>query len=479
MTNLKSTLKPLSDSGRGFCNSWKMQLKYEKVTLSDIIIFMKKNKRITKKKTTYMILCFEILLIITLLVGIVLYIYSQNKSKVQTTGKIVGESIEKTERTQPEETGNKPLIQGEKIENYPADTQNETIQGEEIQAGLDESEQFLLENTAETYAEGVKYFEPQNEGEVVLAFAGDILFDDEYSIMASMKQRSNGIYDTISPDLLNEMTSADIFMLNNEFTYTLRGEPTFEKQFTFRADPETAEYLLDMGVDIVSLANNHAYDYGEISLLDSIDTLAAMQMPYVGAGRNLEEASSPFYFETNGMKIGILSSTQIERLDNPDTKGATENSAGVFRSWDGTLLYEKVKEVAEQCDFLVVYVHWGTENTTELDWAQKEQARKLVESGADLVIGNHAHCLQGIEVIDGVPVFYSLGNFLFNSKTLDTCLVKATVKDGKIESLQFIPALQTECKTKLLTGSEKERVIAYMQTLSNGVRIDEEGFLHY
>lgn len=440
---------------------------------------MKKKRQISKRKTTYMILCFEILLIITLLVGIVMYIYSQNKSKVQTNGKIVGESIEKTESTQPEETENKPLIQGEKIENYPADTGNETIQGEEKQAGLDESEQLLLENTAETYAEGVKYFEPQNEGEVVLAFAGDILFDDEYSIMASMKQRPNGIYDTISPDLLNEMTSADIFMLNNEFTYTLRGEPTFEKQFTFRADPETAEYLLDMGVDIVSLANNHAYDYGEISLLDSIDTLAAMQMPYVGAGRNLEEASSPFYFETNGMKIGILSSTQIERLDNPDTKGATENSAGVFRSWDGTLLYEKVKEVAEQCDFLVVYVHWGTENTTELDWAQKEQARKLVESGADLVIGNHAHCLQGIEVIDGVPVFYSLGNFLFNSKTLDTCLVKATVKDGKIESLQFIPALQTECKTKLLTGSEKERVIAYMQTLSNGVRIDEEGFLHY
>ena len=294
-----------------------------------------------------------------------------------------------------------------------------------------------------------------------------------------MKQRSNGIYDTISADLLKEMTGADIFMLNNEFTYTLRGEPTFEKQFTFRADPETAEYLLDMGVDIVSLANNHAYDYGEVSLLDSMDTLAAMQMPYVGAGKNIEEASRPFYFETEGVKIGILSSTQIERLDNPDTKGATETSAGVFRSWDGTRLYQKVEEVSKECDFLVVYVHWGSENTTELDWAQKEQARKLAEAGADLIIGNHAHCLQGIEVIDGVPVFYSLGNFLFNSKTVDTCLVKATVKEGGLSSVQFVPALQSGCKTQLLTGSEKTRVIDYMQSLSAGVQIDEDGYLHY
>ena len=440
---------------------------------------MKKKRHISKKKTTYIILCFEILLIVTLLVGIVLYIYSHAKPKTQPTSKNIGESIEKMENMQPDKKGNKPFVQGEKIENHLDDKQNETGKPEEEMESVEESEQLLPENTEQTYAEGVKYFEPQNEGEVVLAFAGDILFDDEYSIMANMKHRANGIYDTISADLLDEMTNADIFMLNNEFTYTLRGEPTFEKQFTFRADPETAEYLLDMGVDIVSLANNHAYDYGEISLLDSMDTLAAMQMPYVGAGRNLDEASSPFYFETNGMKIGILSSTQIERLDNPDTKGATENSAGVFRSWDGTLLYKKVEEVAEQCDFLVVYVHWGSENTTELDWAQKEQARKLAESGADLVIGNHAHCLQGIEVIDGVPVFYSLGNFLFNSKTLDTCLVKATVKDGKLSSLQFVPALQSGCKVSLLTGSEKTRVIEYMKSLSPGIEMDGDGYINY
>ena len=426
---------------------------------------MKEKKKRNRKKRNYIILLSEMLLIVTVLGGMVIYLYST--SKTGNEGREVVEVNGLGERIEPE-TGQQGII-GEPIVKDTEVIAAETEQKETVAV--------QLENSTQTYEQRVKYIEPENEGEVVLAFAGDILFDDEYSVMARIKQRTNGIHDTISPELLEEMTDADIFMLNNEFTYTMRGTPLFEKQFTFRANPEDADYLLDMGVDIVSLANNHAYDYGEVSLLDSIDTLAAMQMPYVGAGRDIEEASAPFFFETDGMKIGILASTQIERLDNPDTKGATASSAGVFRSWDGTLLYEKTAEVAEQCDFLVVYVHWGTENTTELDWAQKEQARKLVESGADLIIENHSHCLQGIEIIDGVPVFYSLGNFLFNSKTVDTCLVKASVQDGKLNSLQFIPALQTDCRTEMLSGAEKARVIAYMRTLSPGITMDEEGYI--
>ena len=86
--------------------------------------------------------------------------------------------------------------------------------------------------------------------------------------------------------------------------------------------------LSQMGVDIVSLANNHAYDYGQDALLDSLDTLDGEGIARVGAGRNLEDAMAPVYFDVNGTKIGILAATQIERLENPDTKGATEDSPG-------------------------------------------------------------------------------------------------------------------------------------------------------
>lgn len=438
---------------------------------------MKKKKYKNRKKKTYVILCCEILLILTLVTGIALYALSYVRSadrsenhteegtetgtKLQPAkGSGIGEELSLSERTEP-------------AEDYEAESVSEAESQEEEET--EEKE----EHPVYTYDQGIRWFEPKNENEVVLAFAGDILFDDEYAVMVSIEGRPGKIEDSFSQDLLKEMTEADIFMLNNEFTYTDRGEPTPEKQFTFRADPEKAEYLLDMGVDIVSIANNHTYDYGEISLLDTVDTLTGMEMPYVGAGRNIEEASRPFFFETDGLKIGFLSATQIERLENPDTKGATADSPGVFRCLDGTLLYEKVEETAKECDFLVVYVHWGSENTDELDWSQKDQALKLAQSGADLIIGDHSHCLQGIDVIEGVPVFYSLGNFLFSSKTLDTCLVKAVIEDGKISKLQFVPALQQGCRTQLLAGEEKERVLAYMRTISEHVVIDSEGYITY
>lgn len=445
---------------------------------------MKTKKYRTSKKKTYVILCCEILLITTLVAGIALYAYSavaKEKNAVKEPETTVGmQTVKKPENDKGSSLAEKIHADGSVEETLSKEAPAEAISSEGEASGADQEEGETKEkHPLYTYDQGVKWFEPKNEEGVVLAFAGDILFDDEYSVMVSIESRQGKIYDSISADLLEEMTGADIFMLNNEFTYTSRGDPLLEKQFTFRADPETSKYLLDMGVDIVSIANNHTYDYGEISLLDTVATLAGMEMPYVGAGRNIEEASRPFFFETDGLKIGFLSATQIERLENPDTKGATADSPGVFRCWDGTLLYEKTKEVAEECDFLVVYVHWGSENTDELDWSQKDQALKLAQSGADLIIGDHSHCLQGIDVIEGVPVFYSLGNFLFSSKTLDTCLVKAVIEDGRISKLQFLPAIQQGCRTQLLSGEEKARVIAYMRSISNNVQIDSEGYITY
>ena len=130
--------------------------------------------------------------------------------------------------------------------------------------------------------------ETAEPGKTRIVFAGDILFDSHYAIMASLLKRGQGIEGGISADLLSIMRDADIFMVNNEFPYTNRGTPTAGKKFTFRADPKYASWLFDMGADLVSLANNHAYDYGEVSLTDTLDTLESIGMPYVGAGRNLE-----------------------------------------------------------------------------------------------------------------------------------------------------------------------------------------------
>lgn len=319
--------------------------------------------------------------------------------------------------------------------------------------------------------------EADSPDEVTITFAGDILFDDNYAVMARVAQNGGDITYGIDSELIREMQGADIMMLNNEFPYSDRGEPLEDKQFTFRAKPSTSSYLNEMGVDIVSLANNHAYDYGEAAFLDTMATLEDAGILYVGAGHNLQEASRPVCYIMNNIKIAIVSATQIERLDNPDTKGATDSTPGVFRCWNGDKLLETVREAAENNDFVIVYLHWGTENETAIDWAQEKQAAEVAEAGADLIIGDHPHCLQQISSVKGVPVVYSLGNFWFNSRTLDTGMVKVTLSEDGMKSLQFIPCQQSGSRTALLKGEEKERLLNYMQEISVGVKIDEDGYV--
>lgn len=319
--------------------------------------------------------------------------------------------------------------------------------------------------------------EAASEEEIVLAFAGDVSFAEGYAIMAALAQRGDRIEECFDSALFREMHDADIFMINNEFPYTDRGTPLAEKTFTFRAKPDSVKYLNDMGVDIVSVANNHVYDYGEVSLLDTLSTLEGAKMPYVGAGRDIEEAVKPVYFVINDIKIAYISATQIEQGDFPDTVGAGENSAGVFRCWNEERIYDVVREAKEQSDFVITYIHWGTELSETLHWAQSDQAVKLADAGADLIVGDHPHCLQEITYIGDTPVVYSMGNFWFNSKTQDTGLLKVVLDENGLNSMQFVPAIQSGCRTSIAPAGEKERILAYLRTLSPNVHIDADGYI--
>ncbi len=315
---------------------------------------------------------------------------------------------------------------------------------------------------------------------ITLTFGGDVSLDDNWANMGALRSRPQGILDCLSPDLITEMQSADITMINNEFPYSNRGEPLPDKQFTFRAKPERVEILHQMGVDIVSLANNHAYDFGPDALVDSLDVLNNAGIPYVGAGRNIEEASSPVYMIANGMKIAYVAATQIERVDNPDTKEATQTEPGVLRTRNPEKFLEVIKTAEKNSDFVIVYVHWGSENVALVEPNQRDLATQYILAGADLIMGDHSHCLQGFEYIENVPVLYSLGNFWFNSKTVDTCLVKVQLDpaSGTIASYQMLPAIQQNCTTSLVHGSEKERILQYMESISyGGISLDQEGYL--
>lgn len=328
-------------------------------------------------------------------------------------------------------------------------------------------------------APNTKVVHPSEDGRITISFAGDILFDKHYAIYASYLSRGSDINACISSDLLEKMRTTDIMMVNNEFPYSDRGTPQADKTYTFCAPTESTSLLYDMGVDIVSLANNHTFDYGEEAFLDTLDTLNNAGMPYVGAGHNIDEASTPYYFVVDGKKIAIIGATQIERYPNPNTRGATDSLSGVFRCLEPERLIETIKKAKEECDFVILYIHWGTESTDELDWCQEPQALQYTDAGVDLIIGDHPHVLQEVAYVNNVPVIYSLGNFWFNSKTLDSCIVTLTLntEDCSIESLQFEPCLQSNMSVSLLHDSEKKRVLDYMRTISDSANIDEEGYI--
>lgn len=328
------------------------------------------------------------------------------------------------------------------------------------------------EEMSEEMAEGKQAFE-----RVTLSFAGDISFAEGYANMVSYHSRGNDIAQCITPDLIARMDSADIMMVNNEFTYSNRGAPLSGKTFTFRAKPEMAENLLKLSVDIVSLANNHVFDYGETALIDTLDTLDHYEIPYVGAGRNLEEAKKIVYMEKGGMKIAFVSATQVER-SYVFTKEATDSSAGVLRTFSPEAFLEVIRRAEETSDFVVVYVHWGTEGVNQFEGDQQLLGHQYIDAGADLVIGDHPHCLQGVEYYKGVPIFYSLGNYWFNSRTLDTGLVEADIcRDGLLE-LRFVPCLQQNCRTSLVTDpAQQQRVFRFLESISANASVDELGVI--
>ncbi len=328
------------------------------------------------------------------------------------------------------------------------------------------------------------YWKDASNGEAtVIDFTGDINFSEGIATMNYLDSKQNGIKDCISEDLRTELASADITMVNNECTYSNRGTPIPNKDYTFRAKPERVGILQDLGVDIAGIANNHVFDYGEDALLDTIETLDDAEIPHVGAGKNLKDASEPVYFIINGRKIGFTAATQIERAIQY-TQEATDSEPGVLKTLNASKYVSVLEETKKNCDYVIAFVHWGTEGKANYESDQKALAEKFVNAGADVIIGGHTHCLQGISYIDDVPIIYSLGNFWFSlSKDDSTQKEKTGVsqviidEDGELY-FRFLPCVQENNQTSLVTSkSEKNEIFSYMEEISDGISIDEDGFV--
>lgn len=339
---------------------------------------------------------------------------------------------------------------------------------------------------------------------VELMFAGDVYLSDH--VMEAYRSQGD-ISGVLSEGYRQEIDSVDYFVANEEFPFSSRGKQAENKQFTFRVPPDDVSIIREMGIDLVTLANNHTLDYGTEALLDTISTLDDAGIRHVGAGSDLDSASESVTVSIKSKKIAFIGATRVM----PESYwAATDTGAGVFAAYDDTALLEKIKTAKEQADFVVVYVHWGEERKEKPNEAQTTLAHNIVDAGADLVIGAHPHVLQGIEYYKGVPIAYSLGNFVFGSSIPSTALLRVTIDDAETSEtdvtggvtpegtetpktpdeksseekhfdvqLQLIPGKSAAGYTeKLDNASEIASVYSYIAGISTGVSIDGNGVVH-
>lgn len=314
------------------------------------------------------------------------------------------------------------------------------------------------------------------EGNVTISFVGDVSLADDWEIMPYYDSRGQGIYGILSTEVVDIMNFSDIMVANNEFTVSNRGSKLPNKYYTFRAKPERLSIYNEMGVDIVSIANNHVYDYGEDAFFDMLEYLKKYDIPYVGGGKNIDEARAPYYFIVNGYKIAFVSATRAEKYIL--TPEATDTNGGVFRAYDPTLLLETISEVKENSDYVILLIHWGTEDTHLLEDVQLDTGKRYIDAGADLIIGTHAHTLQGMEFYNDKLIAYNLGDFIFNRETKDTGILSINIDDDGIFEYTFIPCKQDNFKTTLLDGSEKRRVIDKIKSYSINTIFDDDGYFY-
>lgn len=318
------------------------------------------------------------------------------------------------------------------------------------------------------------------------------------------------------------LRAADIAFGNLETPVSKRGAPV-EKWINMRMPPELLTDVQDLGFDIVTLANNHMMDFGEVALHDTFRHLAERDLPYIGAGENLDAAWRAEVFDVGDTRVAFLGAAStlgqqsaatddkpgvapihVSESYNIDFAGSMEQPGSapyVFtRAWqedvDRAIL--AIEAARREADFVILALHWGvppfwrSRFQDGLADYQIEVGRALIDAGADCIVGHHPHSLQEVEIYRGAPIFYSLGNFVFhhnkgpvndtpisrnapyavsvdrrNRNWSETVIVFADIADDGEVDYSFQPVLLDDIgNPQLLHGGEAAALIERLDCMS-------------
>ncbi len=278
---------------------------------------------------------------------------------------------------------------------------------------------------------------PEKEKSITIILAGDIMLDRGVEYMT--EKYGGGNFEFPFLKIADEFQKADVVFGNLEGPISDKGEKV-GSVYSFRADPRAIDGLNFAGFNILSLANNHAFDYGREALEDTLEKLKTAGINHVGAGFNEEESYSPVIKEINGTKIGFLAYTD---LGSPYWT-ATASSSGIAWLTEEKLenIKEDIKLAKEKVDILIVSLHSGEEYAEAPAQFQIEFSKAAIDAGADLAVGHHPHVVQKPEIYNGKYIFYSLGNFIFDQafskETMEGQIVEILIENGKIKEVRLI-----------------------------------------
>jgi poly-gamma-glutamate capsule biosynthesis protein CapA/YwtB (metallophosphatase superfamily) len=308
---------------------------------------------------------------------------------------------------------------------------------------------------------------------VRLTLAGDAMLGRDVAEALSSRPPSA----LFAAEVVQEARAADLCLLNLECCISERGDPWPKRGFHFRAPPAAAEALAHLGVDCVTLANNHALDFGHDALLDTLEHLRRGGIACIGAGAGLEQARAPAVLQAGGVRLGVLGVT-----DHPQEYAATSDRPGVaFANLSSggapDWLLESIR--ALDSELVLVTPHWGPNMVREPVRSVRAAAAALVEAGSTLVAGHSAHVFHGV----ADRVIYDLGDFVDDYR-VDPLLRNdlgllwlVDVEAGRPTRLEMLPLKLEHCHTRLATGEDAAwvRHRFHLACAALGTEVAEEG----
>lgn len=312
-----------------------------------------------------------------------------------------------------------------------------------------------------------------DKGNVSITVTGDVMFGRKMPGVLSLDSSPYRHVQNVTGD-------TDILLVNTENPFTTSGDAV-KPDVPLKANPQYIPLLNGTSGMIISAnANNHVFDYGVTGMRDSIENLDSYGIAHIGAGENKQEATKPAIIEKDGHKITIfnyMDSENFQEYSQSVMPIATDDSPG-YSAWDDVESVEQIKQAKENgSDIIIVYMHYGNEYSRSPNDNQKEISHLAIDAGATAVVGSHAHVTQGIEVYNGKPIFYNLGNFMFdqsNPNTHTAYFVEFDVVNDNVTANVY-PVYISGYLPKFMSSSDGESLLSSLSPHCDQMEITSQG----